>query len=211
MRHLIPAALAALLLPATAVAEDPPPPAGDYRLDLGHARLWFGVSHLGFSTYTALFTDWDATLTFDPAAPEAMAVTATVQAASVETHHPDPALDFNATVAGADFLDAGAHPAITFTSTAVVMTGERAADVTGDLTLLGVTRPVTLAVTYNGGWVDMPLDVGARVGFSARGTINRSDFGMSYGLPAPGTTMGVGDAVAIMIEAEFTKPRPATP
>jgi polyisoprenoid-binding protein YceI len=208
MRHLALIALTALsALPA--LAQEPPPPAGEYTLDLGHTRVLFGVSHLGFSTYTALFTQAEATLQFDPANPAAMTLTASVDAASIETHYPDPATDFNALLRGADFLDAAAHPKITFVSTAVQLTGENTADVTGDFTLKGVTRPVTLAVTYNGGWADMALDVGARIGFSATGTINRSEFGMGYGIPAPGTTMGVGDAVAITIEAEFSRPRDA--
>jgi polyisoprenoid-binding protein YceI len=210
MRPVIAAALLALSPPSLA-AQVPPPPAGDYALDLGHTRVLFGVSHLGFSTYTALFTEAEATLQFDPADPAAMRLAATVEAGSVETHYPDPSVDFNALIAGPDFLDAAVHPQITFVSTAIALTGDRTADVTGDLTLRGVTRPVTLAVTYNGGWADMPLDVGARVGFSATGTINRSEFGMAYGLPAPGTTMGVGDAVAITIEAELTRARTADP
>jgi polyisoprenoid-binding protein YceI len=207
MRHLLLAALLALPLPVA--AQEPDPPAGTYTVDLGHARLWFGVSHLGFSTYTALFTDWDATLAFDPANPQDMTVSATIDVASLETHYPDPAFDFNAVITGPEFLDAARFPTATFTSTAISLTGPNTADVTGDLTLHGVTRPVTLAVTYNGGWADMPLDVGARIGFSASGTINRADFGVAYGLPPPGTTMGVGDAVTITLQAEFVKPRPA--
>ena len=75
-----------------------------------------------------------------------------------------------------------------------------------------MTKPVTLAVTYNGGWGSMPMDPsGARIGFSATGSLNRSDFGMGYGLPAPGTTMGVWDEVKIEIEAEFTSVEAAVP
>lgn len=182
-------------------------PAGHYRLDLSHGRLMFRVSHLGFSRYTALFTRFDAALEFDPAAPGAMAVTATVDAASVETHYPGTDVDFNAVIAGPEFLDAAQFPQIRFVSTDVVPTGPQTADVTGDLTLHGVTRPVTLKVTFNGGYAGHPLDPGgARIGFSAEGALNRSDFGMGFGIPAPGTTMGVGDAVDIFIEAEFLNP-----
>ena len=96
---------------------------------------------------------------------------------------------------------------MTFTSTAVALTGADTADVTGDLTLHGVTRPITLAVTFNGGYGAFAMDPsGARIGFSATGKLNRSDFGIGFGVPAPGTTFGVGDEVQIIIETEFTNP-----
>lgn len=201
------ATLALAPLPALAQEDLGTPPAGTYKLDLSHGRLIFKVNHLGFSTYIGLFTRFDATLRFDPEAPETMSVTATVDPKSLETHFPDPAYDFNAQLTGPEFLDAGQFPEITFTSTAVRLTGETTAEVTGDLTLHGVTKPVTMTVTYNGGWAHMPMDPGgARAGFSARGALNRSDFGISFGLPAPGTTMGVGDRVEFEIETEFSNP-----
>ncbi|MGQ0564827.1 MAG: YceI family protein [Gemmobacter sp.] len=205
--------VATLLSPLPLAAQDlPPPEAGAFRLDLGHTRVLFRVSHLGFSMYTGFFRDVDATLAFDPENPAAMQVTATIQVGSVETMYPDPALDFNAVLAGADLLDAAQYPEMTFTSTAVTLTGENSADVTGDLTLHGVARPVTLAVTYNGGYGHFPMDPGgARIGFSATGAINRSDFGMGYGVPAPGSEFGVGDRVEIVIETEFTNPDAAKP
>jgi polyisoprenoid-binding protein YceI len=203
--------LAATLIPTLAFAQDlPPPPAGTYYIDRGHARVLFQVSHLGLSNYTALFTDYDATLTFDPDNPTATTLTATIDAGSVETHYPDPALDFNAVVAGPEFLDAAQFPKITFTSTVVAVTGENTADVTGDLTLHGVTKPVTLQVHYGGGYGQTDFDPGgARIGFSATGQIMRSEFGIGYGVPAPGTTFGVSDAVGIIIEAEFTSNKAA--
>ncbi len=195
------------VMASPAEAQEPTPAKGAYTLDLGHTRLLFRVSHLGFSRYTALFTDLSADLQFDPDAPTDMAVSATIKVDSLETHYPDPALDFNATLTGPEFLDAAQFPEITFVSTGIEMTGDTSANVTGDLTLHGVTKPMVLAVTYNGGWADMPLDVGARIGFSAIGTFNRSDYGVGFGVPAPGTTMGVSDAVEVILEAEFVKPR----
>lgn len=203
-------ALAVAVLAAPANAQDlAAPTAGKYQLDLGHTRLLFRVSHLGFSNYTAMFTDLSADLDFNPDAPETMAVSATIKVASLETHYPDPALDFNGVLTGAEFLDAAQFPEMTFHSTEVKLTGEHSADVTGDFTLHGVTKPVTLHVTYNGGWDDMPLDAGARIGFSATGAFNRSDFGVGFGTPAPGTTMGVSDRVEVILESEFIRPRPA--
>ena len=77
---------------------------------------------------------------------------------------------------------------------------------TGDLTLHGVTHPVVLEATFNGGYKAGQMDPsGARVGFSAHGVFRRSDFGIAYGLPAPGATMGVGDEIEVNIESEFTR------
>ena len=203
----------ALILAIPAMAQDlPPPPAGTYTLDRGHTRLLFQVSHLGFSQYTALFTEMDATLTFDPANPAGMTLTATVNPASVETHYPDPAVDFNATIAGTEFLDSAQFPDITFASTTVTLTGDETADVTGDLTLHGVTLPLTLQVTYNGGYGANGFDpAGARIGFSATGSLMRGAFGICFGIPVPGTEFGVGDAVKIIIETEFTSLEVAKP
>jgi polyisoprenoid-binding protein YceI len=87
------------------------------------------------------------------------------------------------------------------------MTGAKAMEITGTLDLHGVTRPVVLTGTFNGGYAGMPkMDPHARVGFSAHGSFKRSDFGIAFGVPAPGTTMGVGDLIDFSIEAEFTGP-----
>ena len=91
------------------------------------------------------------------------------------------------------------------------MTGPATADVTGDLTLKGVTKPVTLHATFNGGYEGHPQDPHARIGFSAHGVLKRSDFGITLGIPAPGTTMGVFDDVEFAIDAEFSGPALATP
>lgn len=203
--------LALMLAGCPALAQEDlsgePAPAGAYQLDPAHARLLFRVNHLGFSHYTALIQSFDAELTYDPDHPEAMTVSATADPASVETHYPDASFDFNAFIEGPDFLDAATYPEAAFVSTAVKRTGEKTAEVTGDLTLHGVTKPVTFSVTFNGGYGGHPLDVGARIGFSATATFNRSDFGIGWGLPPPGTTMGVFDPVDLILEAEFVKPR----
>ena len=85
-------------------------------------------------------------------------------------------------------------------------TGPNTFRVNGELTLRGITRPIVLAARYNGGYASHPYEPNARVGFSAQGTFKRSDFGISYGVPAPGTTFGVGDEVAVTLESEFSGP-----
>lgn len=209
--RLFPAAVALLLLAAPAPAQDATaaagPPAGTYHSDPQHTRLIFSVNHLGFSEYVALFRTVSATLAFDPAAPEKMQLQAMVDPASIETFYKDPTLDFNAVLAGPSLLDAAKFPEITFKSTAIHLTAANEAAVTGDLTMHGATRPLTLHVRYNGGYAGNPLDPGgARIGFSAEGALFRSDFGMPFGLPAPGTMMGVGDLVSFQIETELLNP-----
>ena len=182
----------------------PQVPAGDYKLDKAHASLVFKVNHLGFSHYTARFADFDASLKFDPAHPETSSVEATIDPRSLTLNAP-PA-GFKDDLTGKAWFDAAQYPAITFRSTKVEVTGANTAKVTGDFTLHGVTKPVVLEATFNGGYAGFAMDPHARVGFSAHGVFKRSDFGMGFGVPAPGTTMGVSDEVEVNIEAEFSGP-----
>jgi polyisoprenoid-binding protein YceI len=208
--HALPeifAADASQTRPAVPTASSAPVPAGSYRLDKAHASLVFRVNHLGFSNYTARFKRFDANLQFDPDDLAASRLVATVDADSLETDFPDPAkLDFNAMLKGAEWLDVAKFPTMKFESTRVAVTGENTMRINGVLTLHGVTRPVMLEGKFNGGYAGHPLDPNARIGFSAHGTLKRSEFGIAYGVPAPGTTMGVGDDVNLVIEAEFTGP-----
>ena len=182
-------------------------PAGSYKLDREHASLIFRVNHLGFSNYTARFKRFDAKLEFDPRNLAASKVTATIDPDSLETDYPYPAkLDFNAQLKGAEWLNVAAFPEMRFESRRIDVTGENTVRINGDLTLHGVTRPMVLEARFNGGYAGHPMDPHARIGFSAHGTLKRSQFGIAYGIPAPGTTLGVSDDVNIVIEAEFTGP-----
>jgi polyisoprenoid-binding protein YceI len=216
MRTLAASAALALLVGGASLAQEvdgfgvstAPIPAGDYTLDRAHASLIFRVSHLGFSNYTARFTRFDAQLTFDPENPEAASVTATIDPSSLETDFPNPELvDFNAQITGPGWLEAEQFPEMTYRSTSVTVTGENTARIDGELTLHGVRQPVSLETTYNGGYAGLPpYDPAARIGFSARGTLSRSAFGVDDGVPAPGSNVGVFDPVEVIIEAEFTGP-----
>lgn len=201
MKKLAALALAASLA-GPALAEDLP--AGTYRLDPTHASLGFKLDHLGFSWYSASFADFDATLQLDPAHPESASLTASVDVASLTL--PRPPEGFHAELTGGNWLDGAQFPQITYQSTSVEVTGETTAHVTGDLTFHGVTRPVAMDVTFNGGWAGIPPDPHARIGFSATGVLRRGDFGVTAGIPAPGSKMGVGDEVFFTIEAEFSGP-----
>jgi polyisoprenoid-binding protein YceI len=192
--------------PAPAKGE---PPAGQYQLDKSHASLQLRVNHLGFSTYTTRFSRFDSELTFDPATLTAARVVTTIDSDSLEMDKaPAQCLDI---VKGPQFLDTAKYPKIFFRSERVRMTGPKSMEISGTLELHGLTRPIVLTATYNGGYPGMPvMDPHARIGFSAHGSFKRSDFGMGYGIPAPGSSMGVGDLIDVSIEAEFTGP-PLTP
>jgi polyisoprenoid-binding protein YceI len=179
-------------------------PAGKYTTDKAHSSLVFSLSHMGFSHYTASFTKFDAELQLDPAKPADASLTATIDPNSLLLNTP-PA-GFLAEMTGEKFFETKKFPAMTFKSTKVETTGANTANVTGDFTMHGVTKPVTLQVIFNGGYPGMMQDPHARIGFSAKGSLKRADFGMAYGVPAPGTTMGVGDEVSFAIETEMTGP-----
>lgn len=179
-------------------------PSGAYRIDAAHSTLHFRVNHLGFANYTASFARFSADLTLDPADPASAQLNATIDARSLAL--PNPPAGFLEDMLGAGWFNTAQYPEITFRSTNVELTGANTARVIGDFTLHGITKPVTLDVTFNGGYVGHEFDPNARIGFSARGAFNRSDFGMGYGVPPEGSTMGVSDRVEVIIETEMTGP-----
>ncbi len=182
-------------------------PAGTYTLDKSHASLIFKVNHLGFSNYTARFKHFDASLQFDPNNLAAASVVATVDVRSLETDYPEPDKhDFNKQLQGTEWLDAAKFPQMTYRSKKISVTGSNQLHIEGELDLHGVKQPVSLEATYNGGYAGHPMDPHARIGFSAHGSLKRSQFGVAYGIPGPGSTMGVGDDVQIIIEAELSGP-----
>lgn len=169
-------------------------PAGVYRLDPHHSSLLFDVDHFGYSRFVTRFDKVEAVLDAVPDAPEKSRVHVTIKAASVDTN--DPELDKMLT--GPEMFDAAKFPDITFTSTSLKRTGPKIGEMTGDLTLHGQSHPVILAVTFNGGAPD-PLTGKETLGFSASGTFNRSQWGLSAWWPA------VGNDVHVAIQAEFVK------
>ncbi|HEY2662421.1 MAG TPA: YceI family protein [Caulobacteraceae bacterium] len=191
-------ALILALIAGPALADITPPnqdpaaaPAGTYAADKRHVSVVAKVSHMGMSDYTMRFDRVDAQFAFDPAQPEASKITVTIDAASLDVGEDKLDKQF-----ANEFLGAEAHPQITFVSTAIQRTDATHGTVTGDLTLDGVTQPVSLAVTFNG--YGSSLIGGRRMGFSATGDLKRSDFGSKAWLSL------VGDQVHLIIEAEFT-------
>ncbi len=199
MKSLL-AGIAALALGASVTsAAAVEAPTGAYKLDPTHASVTFKVSHLGLSNYTARFSKIDADLAFDAADMTKSKLNVTIDPVSIRTDYPfADKKDFDKKLAtDAEWFNAEFYPEITFTSTAVEMTGEKTAKVTGDLTLLGVTKPVTLDVTLNGAMKEHPFVKKPAIGFSATGSIKRSEFGFDKYVPM------IGDDVALLIEAEF--------
>lgn len=166
--------------------------AGAYVLDASHGKISWSVKHLGFSTYVGQFTGVEAKLNIDPAKPDATTLDVTIDTNSVGTLN--PALD--AHLKKADFLDTAKYPTATFKSTGLKRTGDKTAEVTGDLTLHGVTKPVTLDIVFNQAGV-APTDKKYTLGFDGKAVIKRSEFGVSTFVPM------VSDEVTLYLEGEF--------
>jgi len=170
-----------------------------YTFDPSHTSVTFDIDHFGFSKPHGIFPMIEGTLNLDDAKPENSTVDVTVSPANVATGIPK--LDEH--LKSKDFFNVEKFPNVTFKSTKVEKTGDKTAKVTGDLTLLGVTKPVTLDVTLNQKGPNMMNK--ETVGFEATTTIKRSDFGMNTYVPK------LGDEVPLVIEAEANADAPATP
>lgn len=173
-------------------------PTGNYRLDPTHANVLWSLSHAGLSNYTARFDDISGGLTFDAAAPENSVVDIRIDPKSVSTG----LAKFDNTLAtDSRYFNAPAFPEIRFISTHIDVTSDTTGLITGNLTLRGVTQPITLKTTFNGAGKSFG-NPGQTLGFSASGELIRSDFGMTYL-----TNFGIGDKVTLTIEAEFNEVR----
>ena len=202
MRHILASFTLALILlacatpPVTDVSELE---AGNYRLDPTHARVNWSLSHAGLSQYTARFDDVRGTLNFDPAAPQSSRLDIRIDPKSVSTGLPK----FDETLAtSGNYFDGDTYPEIRYVATAITTLSDSTGVIVGDLTLRGVTKPVTLNVTFNGAGKSFG-NPGKTLGFSATGTFLRSDFGMDYLIKLA----GIGDEITLQIEAEFNEAR----
>lgn len=165
-----------------------------YVVDPSHARVSFTVGHLGFSDVLGMFDTVDGTLTLDEENPANSSVSITIDASSIDTGW-DPRDEHIRTP---DFLNVAEHPEITFESTAVEVTGDESATVTGDLTILGQTQAVTLDVTLNQLSAN-PMSGTPTVGFDAMTTIDRTAFGNETFAP------NIAAELPVSISVEFTK------
>lgn len=170
---------------------------GDFVLDTTHAALLFRINHLGFADYAGRFDRFEASLSGDAATPAEARVEAIIDMTSLNIANPD----FASELKGPGWFDAAAHPQAIFRSRSIELTSDTAAVITGDLTLKGVTRPITLSARLNGSAYD-PLRRADVIGFSATSEISRAAFGIDRfsGL--------LTDSVRIEIEAEFIRQTP---
>jgi polyisoprenoid-binding protein YceI len=146
----------------------------NWQIDLAHSSATFAVRHMMITTVRGTFKITGGTIAYDPANPSTAAVEATLDAASVNTGVPDR----DNHLRSADFFDVANHPTITFKSTAVKPTGDNTAEITGDLTIRGTTRPVTLKAEFLGQGKGM--DGKTRAGFVASTKINREDWNLTW-------------------------------
>ncbi|AWT12480.1 MULTISPECIES: YceI family protein [Stutzerimonas] len=152
--------------------------AADYAIDKEgqHAFVNFKISHLGYSWLWGTFNDFDGDFSFDAAKPEESKVNVTLKTASVDTNHAERDKHLRSD----DFLNVAKHPTATFESTSVKSTGEGTADITGNLTLNGVTKPVVIAARFIGEGKD-PWG-GYRAGFEGSTTLTLKDFDIKMDL-----------------------------
>lgn len=192
LAYLSIAAIAAMSGSVFAAEPEASVPAGKYSLDKGHGYITFSYSHLGFSNPHVGFNDFDVDLQFDPEKPAASQLEVVIQAASISSR----VEVFDGHLRGGDYFDTDKHPTIGFTSTKVAMTSETTADVYGDLTIKGVSKPVILNAVLNKAGTH-PIAKKPTLGLSATTTVKRSDWGIDKYTPL------VGDEVTIEIEVEL--------
>lgn len=162
-----------------------------YSFDVRHTQIYFTVNHLGFSNSTALLSLKEGSLTLDQANMSNSKADVTIDVASLQFGDKT----WNEHMADKKFFNSSAFPTMKFVSTKVEMSSATGGKLTGNLTMLGVSKPVTLDFTVNK--IDAnPMSKKPYAGFSATGSLKRSDFGMSAYLPS------IGDEVKIRIEAE---------
>lgn len=174
----------------------PIPAAETYQLEKTHVDLLFSINHAGFTEKHGSFRDLDATLKYDVDKPDNSQINVTVKTDSVDTGYPARDADLKSE----KFLDVAKYPDMRFISTKVTREADQTLLIEGELTLHGVTKPLTLRARLNKA-APNPFDKRPTLGFSATGSLKRSDYGITTYVPI------IGDVVTIAIDAEFNRPR----
>lgn len=176
---------------------------GRYTIDPSHTNLGFVARHAMVTKVRGNFSDVEGHLRLDVEDPAASTADLTMQVMSIDTRNAqrDEHLRTN------DFFDAANHPTITFVSTAVKQTGETTFDVTGDLTIKGTTKPVTVHWEFTGAATD-PFG-NDRVGFEGHTVINRTDFGLTWNAPLGSGGVLVSEKITLELEVSAIKDTPA--
>jgi polyisoprenoid-binding protein YceI len=169
---------------------------GIWKFDPYHTQVEFSAKHLGMMTVRGHFAEVTATGDIHPEQPERSTIEATINTASIRTHHPQRDSD----LLSSNFLEVDKYPTMTFKSTKIEPAGTDRYTLTGDLTIKGTTKPVTLAVVKYGEFNDPKM--GHRIGYAAEGQINRQDFGMQFDMMLDGKFI-VSHEIKINIEGEL--------
>jgi len=167
---------------------------GTYSIDTHHSQLGFAVTHLGISTIRGTFDRYSGALYVG----QDLASTVVAIEAEMGSFNSGEAMR-DEHMAGADFFDTAVHPQMNFRSTSIEEAGS-GYTMTGDLTIKGITHPVTFDVNFNGSET-FPMDHSTHFGFAASGLISRSAFGVSYGVPM------VSDEVTLSLDVQFVLPK----
>ncbi len=172
---------------------------GTWTVDTAHSGIHFKVRHLGLSNVRGRFNDFDATLKVGESLDD-VSIAATIQMASVDTSNPDR----DAHLLGTDFFTADKNPTIEFRSTKITADG---GDYTldGDLTVNGITRPVSFPVEFSGAEV-FPATGNTHAGFYAEAQVNRSDFGVDFNMPIGVDKLALGEKVKVELDLQFVAP-----
>lgn len=202
MRYVSSRILRSLIVIAAAVlfhASDVRAATARYNVDPDHSIVGFSVAHMVVSKTTGRFTDYSGFIEMDPDAKTVTAIEAVIKTASVNTQHEKR----DAHLKSPDFFSAEKFPMMTWKMTSYAKQGDQYA-AKGNLTLLGVTKEITLTGTLNG---VIPKDPwgNTRAGFTASGKINRKDFGMTWSKTLDNGGLLVGNDVTIMLEIECIK------
>ncbi len=171
----------ALFAMVVLLAVSAPGQADQYQIDPSHTRILFDIDHMGYSRMPGVFRNFDVSLSFDPEKPAASSLSVTVRTESIDTYY-EP---LNEHLRSADFFDVEQHPEMSFTSRSIEMLDDNHARISGDFTLLGVTKPLIFEVTLNQ-LKPNPMNNRMRVGFRGEGTVDRTAFGMDYAAPLVG-------------------------
>jgi len=181
---------------AASVATDPKQvPSGNYDVEPRHTQVIFATSHFGLTDFYGRFNKLSGTLNFDSANPSNSTVSIAIDTTSIDT----PNAQLNSELQAPAIFDSAHFPGATFQSTSVTRTGPNSGKITGDLTIKGVTKPVTLDVTYNGGLKSPMGGNSFLIGFHGTTSIRRSDFNMTGVM----WSSLVGDEIKLTIEALF--------
>ena len=185
-------AVTALALSLGANAELAEMPSGAYALDKAHGYITFTYNHLGFSTPHVGFRNFDVSLELDSENVENSQVDVLIDATSLDSR----VEVFNGHLNGENFFDTANHPEITFTGTEIKSTGDNTFDITGDLTIKGTTQPVTVSAIIQKAAMH-PMRNLPTIGITAEGTLSRSAFGLTRGVP------NISDEVTLHISVEM--------